>query len=180
MDIVGIFVVALVFVGAIIALKDKSSDYDERQVAVMGKGYQIAVFAMAGLMGLGSVIYDEPAALPVSAADYMFLTLVTGAAIFMVYDVWHGAYFRVHEKNARTAGILFAITGALNFVLALQDGELWGIAFGLCFLAVGVTILVRLALDAHEAAAEDAGEGGDPGEGGTSGEGDNPGEGDAE
>ncbi len=164
MDIIGIIVVIAAFIAVFIASKDRSDDYDERQVAVRGEGYKLAVFAMVGLMGVGGVIYDEPTGLSVSAGDYMFITLVVGSVIFMVYNVWHGAYFRLHEKNARIAGILLAIAGTLNLVLALQEVELWGIAFGLCFLTAGIVILVRLWLDAREAAAEDAGESGDDAE----------------
>lgn len=155
MDIVGIIVAIAVFVTSIAIIQDKSSDYDERQVAVMGKGYKIAVFTMAGLLGVGSVIYEDPAALPVSAADYMFVTLVAGAVTFMLYAVWHGAYFRVHEKNARTVGILFAILGALCLTAAPEDGDFWNVAFGLCYLVTGISILVRMWLDTREAADED-------------------------
>ncbi|MEE3480229.1 MAG: hypothetical protein VZQ81_09470, partial [Succiniclasticum sp.] len=62
--------VAVMVAGVVIIVattKSKRDDYDERQVATMGKGYKWAALVMAVILGGGSILYDTPAALPVSA-----------------------------------------------------------------------------------------------------------------
>lgn len=168
MDIADIVMAIVVIVAACAAFyystKSQGDKYDERQVAAMGKGCKWAFWTVAVLLGAGSLIYDEPTNLPVSASDYMFLSLIMGGSVYMLYAVWHGAYFGVREKNARACGILFAVLGAVNAFFASQGDSAVDIAYGLCSLAVGIVILVRLRLDAREAAAEDGNEGEDDAE----------------
>ena len=153
--------VAVMVAGVVIIVassRSKRDDYDERQVATMGKGYKWAALVMAVILGGGSILYDTPAALPVSAGDYMFLTLVVGAATFASYAAWHNAYFGVHERNTRTFGILAVLLGACMVFTAAPSGDITTVVYGLSALVVGVVVLVRIALDRREAADEGEGE----------------------
>ncbi|MCR5468480.1 MAG: hypothetical protein K6F37_05915 [Lachnospiraceae bacterium] len=102
------------------ARKNKQKcEYDERQQLIRGKAYKYAFFgtfisAFCFMALIGSEIY------PVSAVHALFLTMMVGLVIYVVYSVWHDAYFTVNSNPSRYL-ILIAVIGIMNLFSGIVE-----------------------------------------------------------
>ncbi|MGT2829804.1 hypothetical protein [Streptococcus hillyeri] len=73
------------------------SSFDERQRYYQLKGYQLAI---AGVFAVATVLFfveERPAWL--DFRNSLFLIMVGGVIPFIVYSIWHDAYFEARKKQ---------------------------------------------------------------------------------
>lgn len=142
-----------------------TTEYDERQKELRGRGYMFGFYAIVIyecvmlVLGIGKI--------PLPVDDYLihFGGILTGVTVLCVYCIWKGIYFGLNNDRKRYA-VVFVVITALNAVPVIRaaaDGTLVKDGqFSLEFLnlmilvmvaVIGVTLLVRSAADRIEGEA---------------------------
>ena len=93
--------------------------YDERQRLVRGRGYGIAFYTIVVAIVLYP-FFEEWANLPVETDAAMYLIVLFGVLVHIVYCIWHDAYVSLMEVKSRVY-LLLAGIGLLNLILGIRN-----------------------------------------------------------
>ena len=122
------FCVGVVIALVILAFAKKSrGEYDERQVLVRGKAYQIGFFTS---LGAGAVYCIASAVLNRQLAEdgfAVFFVLLVGAGAFVVNCIMNDAFFAVSEKMKPAVIIIIILAAIVAQYFTIADNVSEGI-----------------------------------------------------
>ncbi|MBP2057567.1 putative membrane protein [Lactobacillus colini] len=143
--IVGIFMIIIGFMVVMILIK-KKGNFDERQEIIRGRGYKYG-FITTDLLAL-AILYINITSYKISTVIAISLSIIIGAVVTSIYDIFNHAYFRVSDKRGTSMGAVFLLMGVCYAYITLQDwtSAYWdsnviAIAVSIYFILVGITIL---------------------------------------
>ncbi len=109
--IIGILLVMIAFT---VAKNDEVQiEYDERQIAMQGKSYKYAFFAMLGYYGFWMLLEAFSISIPASKTLIIFLGVAVGIAVMLTNSIMKDAYFKLNENRKCFIGF-FIFIGILN------------------------------------------------------------------
>ncbi len=137
--------------------------YDERQQLVRGRGFKYGFF---GCMIFGMIYILSDVGLKMQYMDTsmaVFLCIMIGAVIYVVYSIWNEAYFSLNENPKRITLLLTAV-GVLNIVCSIyriheglfENGVLTfingsNLICGICILIILVVLIIKNCSDQRKA-----------------------------
>ena len=148
-----------------------SPQYDERQELERGRGFRYAFFTMLCFLGM-LFVFEVTKIIRIADFEFLYgLGLFLGILVYVVYCIWHEAYFALNQKTP-TVMMTFLGIGIANLLLAISSyarGELFqsdhfepailNVFCTLLFLSVFVTMfLKKLVTDRRNAEIEEADE----------------------
>ncbi len=142
----------------------KECEYDEMQLKIRAKGYQIGFYTALFLM-LVLILLSELNLLTLATPGFaVFTALLISVTVFAVYCILHDAFLAVRGNANRYFGLFGIITllEGVSAVRYLMKGEMLEggkLAFGggapavmfICFLAILITLIVKTARNRKEA-----------------------------
>ena len=141
--------------------KMQSPKYDERQELERGRGFKYAFFFLLIYFLLLIVAFDVTDTVTPDYCALIGLGIITGIAIYVVYCIWHEAYFALNQKTIPVM-ILFGFIGLFNLGIAIgsyvngvmiRNGRfgvnILNLYCALLFLAVFVATLLKKFADSH-------------------------------
>ncbi len=160
--------IALLLFAVILALlnrnKGRNKDFDERQTLVRGRGYKygFCTLLLAIAVILAMITFDV---LPRELTFFsLCAALFLGLFVFCAYNIWHDAFFGLHQKPGTYLLICLAVMLAnlLWPVISLIEGASLrsllapsacpNLLFAVLFFLIALTILGKLLADRKEAA----------------------------
>ena len=167
----GTFFVIGIMVGVMIAawllsrksLK-KECEYDEMQLKIRAKGYQIGFFTALFLMLVLILLCELNCLTVVTPGFAIYTALIVSVTVFTIYCILNDAFLAIRGKANRyffLFGMVVVIEG-LVFVRSLVDGKMLEdgkLTFGssapaviaVCFLAILITLAVKTIRNRKEA-----------------------------
>ena len=144
--------------------RKKECEYDEMQLKIRARGYQIGFFTALGLL-LVLVLFSEMNLLTAVTPGFAaFAVLIVCVTVFAVYCILHDAFLSIRGNAKSYIGIfsLVLLTEGIVTVRYITQGELLEdgkLAFGsgapalmfVCFLAVLATLIVKTIRNRKEA-----------------------------
>ncbi len=154
--IVGLFVALFVLLVVWICVKRKGNDapgYDERQLAIQGKGYKIAFWILLVEMLIYAALFPENGNYKIEPGLVIFGMIFIAGLVMIVYEIFKDAYFGLKD-NRKTLMVLWAIIAVCQIIIGvcnIMDGEIIvdGIITmtgGLPFLNAGFFLVFLIAL----------------------------------
>lgn len=140
----------------------KSSEYDERQTQVRGKGYQYGYLTLL-LYGILYAIADGMGMhMLVESGVGILIGAILSLCVWGGYCIWNGAYMKQNE-TPKTLYLLFGVLGLSNIMTGavnlhtrglLEDGRLsyrvLNLLCGIMFLVFFVLFAIRSQMDERE------------------------------
>ncbi len=121
-SLVGGFVIGLllVLIAVTVAKNDEVQiEYDERQIAMQGKSYKYAFFAMLGYYGFWMLLEAFSISIPASKTLLIFLGVAVGIAVMLTNSIMKDAYFKLNENRKCFIGF-FIFIGILNIGIGIM------------------------------------------------------------
>ncbi len=136
--------------------------YDERQNMARGNGFKYGFFtALFGNILYGMLI-STGELFPVEHGVGIMIIGLVSLAVYVIYCIWHDAYFALNEKRSQLIVIFLGI-GVVNLVLgisnimhgeAFTDGMLnirsFNLFCGLLFLVIFAAMFLKHAVSGRE------------------------------
>ena len=159
--IAGIIVAA---VALMLRNRKKECEYDEMQLKIRAKGYQIGFFTALILMLCLILLWEADLLTVVTPGFAIYAALLVSVTVFAVYCILHDAFLAVRGKPNSYIGIFSAIVllegaATVRFLMEgemLENGKLTfssgapALMF-VCFLAVLITLIVKTVRNRKEA-----------------------------
>ena len=163
----GAMIAVGIMVGVMIAVwiltrkgRKKECQYDEMQLQIRAKGYQLGFYTVLALMVVLILLWELNCLTAVTPGFAVFAALLLSVTVFAVYCILHDAFLAVRGNPRFYIGIftmIILIEGAVS-VRDLIRGELTEngqLTFGsgvpllmaVCFLVILVTLIVRTVRD---------------------------------
>ena len=144
--------------------RKKECEYDEMQLKIRAKGYQIGFYTALALM-LILILLSELNLLTVATPGFaVYTALLISVTVFAVYCILHDAFLAIRGNPSRYFSLFGVITllegiAAVRYLAKgemLEDGKL---TFGggapavmfICFLAILITLVVKTVRNRKEA-----------------------------
>lgn len=152
-------VVVFILIAKMASKRIGTKKYDERQMAVRGRGYMYAFFVSAAVSFV-TYFMSEETKLFLGSMVY-FLPFIVGLIVHVEYCLWNDAYLELNYDSKGTMGSLTAIGGA-NLLLGLLnlkkglviDGELntsvINLIFGILIILIAIQLAIKSKLDKRE------------------------------
>ena len=142
----------------------KNCEYDEMQLKIRAKGYQIGFFAALILMLCLVLLWETGLLTVVTPGFAIYAAMLISVTVFAIYCILHDAFLAINGKPNLYIGIFSAIVllqGATT-VRYLMEGEILEdgkLTFGsgapalmfVCFLAILITLIVKTVRNRKEA-----------------------------
>ena len=144
--------------------RKKESEYDEMQLKIRAKGYQIGFYTALFLIMLLVFAFEMNLITFVTPGFAVFAILIISVTVFVIYCILHNAFLSISGNAKSYLGIIsmvvliegivtvrYAINGEL-----LENGQL-GFSGGapalmfVCFLAILITLIVKTIRNGKEA-----------------------------
>ena len=144
--------------------RKKESEYDEMQLKIRAKGYQIGFYTALFLIMLLVFAFEMNLITFVTPGFAVFAILIISVTVFVIYCILHNAFLSISGNAKSYLGIIsmvvliegivtvrYAISGEL-----LENGQL-GFGGGapalmfVCFLAILITLIVKTIRNGKEA-----------------------------
>jgi hypothetical protein len=144
---------------------DLKTKYDERQLAILGKGCKYSANAMIGCLVVSTVLNELGVLSQVGATFIMLAIAAIGITVYSAYGIWRGALFGIGGLSVTTLvlwftiGIVDGVAGAMSVADDLAAGvplcieSSCCVVLGAMFLVLGLLALVRRGLDRRESRA---------------------------
>ena len=162
-----IFVILMIVIGKGMHKNQKMKPkYDERQMAIRGRGYMFAFYTIIATTCLMPLILTD--SMRAFLGDTIFLIpLFVGLPVHVMYCVWNNAYIGLNTNPKRFAIISIWI-GIMNFVIGLswliRSGFLVNgvvhesainLAVAICFVIMGIELFIKWNIDRKESESEE-------------------------
>ena len=144
--------------------KSCTEQYDEMQLKIRAKGYQISFFTALAMLSLLTVLLECGMLGIVTPGFAAYAALMVSVTVFAIYCILHDAFLSIRGSAKSYIGIfcLVLLTEGIVTVRYITQGELLEdgkLAFGsgapalmfVCFLAVLVTLIVKTIRNRKEA-----------------------------
>ena len=106
--------------------RKKECEYDEMQLRIRAKGYQIGFFTVLALLTVLIFLYEMNLLTTVTPGFAAYAALIAGVTVFSVYCIVHDAFLSI-RGNAKSYLCIFCLVvlvEGLVTVRALADGKL--------------------------------------------------------
>lgn len=135
------------------------TEYDERQKAIRGIGYQLGFWTMAILLAVLMIVASGNIVIPVSPMVLYFSIIFMGIAVMVVYCIWNEAYFGMNNISSRWYFFMlfFAIINFVFVFVAIRKGQMIvdgvlespfiNFLGGMIFLVVFLTTVIKKMVD---------------------------------
>lgn len=145
------------------ALK-KNNEYDEMQLKIRAKGYQIGFYTALILMMIVILLYELNWLTAVTPGFAVYAALIVSVTVFSVYCILHDAFISIRGDSRSQIAVfsLVVLAQGLASIRYITEGELMKdgiLTFGsgasalmfLCFLAILITLIVKTVRNRKEA-----------------------------
>lgn len=142
----------------------KNCEYDEMQLKIRAKGYQIGFYTALFLMMVIILLYELNWLNAVTPGFAVFAALIVSVTVFAVYCILHDAFISVRGDGKSQIAVfsLVVLAEGLASVRYITKGELLesgSLTFGsgapvlmfVCFLAILITLIVKTIRNRKEA-----------------------------
>ncbi len=142
----------------------KNCEYDEMQLKIRAKGYQIGFYTALVLMMIVVLLYELNWLTAVTPGFAVFAALIISVTVFTIYCVLHDAFISVRGdgKNQIAVFSLVVLAEGLASIRFITEGELLKsgtltfdcgapIMMFICFLAILITLIVKTVRNRKEA-----------------------------
>ena len=163
----GLLVIVMVAAWALTRKARCNEKFDEMQLKIRAKGFQIGFFTALGLMMVLAFLLETNAIPLVTPGLLTLAALLISVTVFAIYAITHDAFLSIRGdgKNHIALYSVIVIVEIVNVVrhavmgTMLENGKLdfgvgAGIMMGICFLAILVTLIVKKMKNGKEAAEE--------------------------
>ena len=167
----GTFLVIGIMVGVMIAAWflsrktwKKECEYDEMQLKIRARGYQIGFYTALGLMLALILLWEVNCLTVVTPGFAIYTAMIISVTVFVIYCILNDAFLAIRGKADRYFMLfgLFVLLEGFIFVRSLMDGEILEngkLTFGsgapavmaICFLAILITLAVKTFRNRKEA-----------------------------
>lgn len=134
-------------IGLILIRKRKTctKKFDEMQLKIRARGYQISFFTALVMMGLLAFLLEVGALGPVTPGLAAMTALMVSVTVFAVYCITHDAFLAVRStpKNHYFIYAMIVIVEIVNVIRLLARGEV--IVDGMVDFSAGCAILMAVA-----------------------------------
>jgi len=142
----------------------KNAEYDEMQLKIRARGYQIGFYTALILMMVVVLLCEMDLLTAVTPGFAVYAALIVSVTVFAVYCILHDAFISVRGDGKSQIGIFGLVVLIEGFVAVrylsegkmLESGKL-DFSHGasalmfVCFLAVLITLIVKLIRNRKEA-----------------------------
>ncbi len=142
----------------------KNNEYDEMQLKIRAKGYQIGFYTALLLMMIVILLYELNWLTVVTPGFAVYAALIVSVTVFSIYCILHDAFISIRGDGRSQIAVFSLVVLAEGFacVRYITDGELMkdGILtfdcgapalMFLCFLAILITLIVKTVRNRKEA-----------------------------
>ena len=142
----------------------KECEYDEMQLKIRAKGYQIGFFTALALLMVLVFLYEMNLLTVITPGFAAYTVLIICVTVFAIYCILHDAFLSSSGNAKSYLGIFSLVVLVEGFVTVryaangelLEDGQL---TFGsgapalmfICFLAILITLIVKTIRNGKEA-----------------------------
>ena len=163
--VIGImFGIIVAAVALVLRNRNKECEYDEMQLKIRAKGYQIGFFTALILMMVLVFLSEMNLLTAVTPGFAVYTALLICVTVFSIYCILHDAFLSV-RGNAKNQIVIFGIIVLLEAFVTIRnmteggmltDGKLTfrnGAPAGMCvcFLAILITLIVKIIRNRKEA-----------------------------
>ena len=162
--ILGMMILLMIAAWVLLRKKPCAEQYDERQLRIRARGYQIGFFAALILMLCLVLLWETGLLTVVTPGFAIYAAMLISVTVFAIYCILHDAFLAINGKPNLYIGIFSAIVllqGATT-VRYLMEGEILEdgkLTFGsgapalmfVCFLAILITLIVKTVRNRKEA-----------------------------
>ena len=144
--------------------REKECEYDEMQLKIRAKGYQIGVYTALILMIVLVLLWETGLLTVITPGFAVFAALIVCVTVFAIYCILHDAFLSVRGKANSYIGIfgMIVLLEGIATVRYLMEGEMLEdgkltfssgapAAMFVCFLAVLITLIVKTIRNGKEA-----------------------------
>lgn len=142
----------------------RTTEYDEMQLKIRAKGYQIGFYTALILIMLLVLLYEMNLLSTVTPGFAAYAALIVSVTVFAIYCILHDAFLAVRGNPKSYLGIFSIIVLLEGFTTVryltagelLEDGRLTfssgapALMF-ICFLAILITLIVKTVRNGKEA-----------------------------
>ena len=160
----GLLVIAMVAAWALTRKARCNDKFDEMQLKIRARGFQIGFFTALGLMMVLAFLLETNAITLVTPGLLALTALMISVTVFAIYAITHDAFLSVRGdgKNHIALYAVIVVVEIVNVVrhaimgTMMDGGKLdfgvgAGIVTGVCFLAILVTLIVKKMKNGKEA-----------------------------
>lgn len=160
-----------VMIGAMIAAwflsrksAKKNCEYDEMQLKIRSKGYQIGFFTALILMMIVAFLCEMDCLTVLTPGFAVFAALLVSVTVFAIYCVLHDAFISIRGDGKSQIGVygLIVLVEGLVTVRTLSKGEMLvsgklGFSSGapammfVCFLTILIALIIKVIRNRKEA-----------------------------
>ena len=142
---IGLFIVG-VFGVLTFNSKESKKGYDERQLAVRGRGYTYAYFTVM-ILSILHIFTKDMISLPVSNELISLIILFISGIVLNIYIVFHDAYYIYKNNNCKKQFITYIIIFLLNayyLIRSVSDHTLF--KDGILQFREGINLIAAVAI----------------------------------
>lgn len=107
----------------------QDTHYDEMQLKIRSDGYRLGFFSVVAVIFVLIFLYSFEGGIAtiIEPSLSMFIAVMAGIVIFVVYCIRKEAFFRIEEnaKSRTTLLLLMTILNGAIGILRIADGTLW-------------------------------------------------------
>ena len=160
MEYVMIVLFIAIMVGLLALNFNKLKEYDERQLAIRGRGYSYAYFTVM-ILSILYVSTKNIISVPISSELMSVIILLISVIVFITYTIFNDAYGSYKYNNYKKLFILYIIMFLLNLVYlrssivnhtlikngVLLFGEGMDLVLSIFFLILILNLVIKLLVD---------------------------------
>lgn len=145
---IGIFIGVIVFILLVTFGSQKKNEYkyDERQKLIRGQGAKWGFIVLVFSEIIVTFFVKNPFFMR-CGITINFSIIMLSLAVMSVYDILHGAYFAINEKNIKSSSWLDIVMGICFILGYVNDFNSAMTIMGIYWLIIGVVSLFQLHRD---------------------------------
>lgn len=144
--------------------RKEECEYDEMQLKIRAKGYQIGFFTALALLIVLVFLYEMNLLTIVTPGFAAYAVLIICVTVFAIYCILHDAFLSI-SGNAKSYLVIFSLVVLVEGFVAVRDAvngnllENGQLTFGggapalmfVCFLAILITLIIKTIRGGNEA-----------------------------
>ena len=161
--ILGMMILLLIAAWVLFRKKRCTEQYDERQLRIRARGYQIGFFTALILMFILALLFETEWLTVITPGLAALTVLVLSVTVFAVYCINHDALLSI-RGDGKSQIVLYSIIVLVELVNVIRhiiigevmvDGKVdftfgSAVAVGLCFLVMLITLILKIRKDKKE------------------------------
>ena len=161
--ILGLMILLMIAAWVLLRKKRCTEQYDERQLRIRAKGYQIGFFTALFLMSILAMLFETECLTVITPGLAALTALMISVTVFAVYCINHDAFLAIRGDGKSQIALytIIVLVEIANIIRHIVMGELMvngkveftigsAIVVGLCFLVMLITLLLKIRRDKKE------------------------------